>query len=266
MLTRAQIKENAKAGFRAAYWPGVGTLVLIFLVISASSALGIFPPLAIAAVVLLAPIYVGECGYFLGIYRRDGDTRVGRAFNIAFSQNYGRKLGGMLWMELWCFLWILLVYAPLIIGFVAVGATAYATDWPRGANVSQAMGAMGAASAFIIAVTIGLLVLAIIKMLAYYMTPYILADCPNVSATNALTLSKRMTKGHKGDIFVMGLSFIGWALLTALTFGILGIFWVGPYSMAAMAGQYDELKRNAIATVKQALDSTLFPERSTSWR
>jgi len=43
----------------------------------------------------------------------------------------------------------------------------------------------------------------IIKAIAYSMTYYILADCPNVTATNALKLSMKMTSGHKGKLFVM---------------------------------------------------------------
>jgi uncharacterized membrane protein len=58
----------------------------------------------------------------------------------------------------------------------------------------------------------------------------------------------RMTAGHKGKIFVMGLSFIGWLLLSALTGGILYIFYVGPYMNTSFAGMYEELKNNALRT------------------
>lgn len=88
----------------------------------------------------------------------------------------------------------------------------------------------------------------IVKSMAYFMTPYILADCPNVKAEDALKLSMRMTKGHKGKVFVMGLSFIGWALLSAVTFGIVGIVYAGPYMYTSFAGLYEELKKNALET------------------
>ncbi|MDD3920912.1 MAG: DUF975 family protein [Eubacteriales bacterium] len=78
------------------------------------------------------------------------------------------------------------------------------------------------------------------------MTPYILADCPNVKAQDALKLSIRMMNGHKADLFVFTLSFLGWMLLSGLTGGILYIFYVGPYMNNAMAGYYAELKENAI--------------------
>ena len=86
----------------------------------------------------------------------------------------------------------------------------------------------------------------IIKALSYSMTPFILAEHKNVPATEALKISMRMTQGYKGEIFVMGLSFIGWLILSALTAGILYIFYVGPYINTSFAGLYDELKKNAL--------------------
>jgi len=87
----------------------------------------------------------------------------------------------------------------------------------------------------------------IIKALSYSMTQYILANNPNVTATDALKLSKRMTHGHKGKILVLYLSFIGWQLLNALTLGILGIFYVNPYMFTSIAGFFVELRNLAVA-------------------
>jgi len=88
----------------------------------------------------------------------------------------------------------------------------------------------------------------VIKALSYSMTPYILANNPNVTATDALSLSKRMTNGHKGEIFVMYLSFFGWQLLNMLTLGILGIFYVNPYMYTSLAGLFVELRNTAVVT------------------
>ena len=87
----------------------------------------------------------------------------------------------------------------------------------------------------------------IMKAFAYSMTPYILANNPKISATNALKLSMRMTKGHKGKLFVLGLSFIGWSMLDLLTLGILGIVFVGPYMHTTYAGFFIELRNLAVA-------------------
>lgn len=86
----------------------------------------------------------------------------------------------------------------------------------------------------------------VVKAIAYSLTPYILIDCPKVSAKDALKLSMRMTNGYKIDIFIAELSFIGWSLLSALTFGILEVLYVGPYHSMTFAGIYQELKQNAL--------------------
>jgi uncharacterized membrane protein len=82
----------------------------------------------------------------------------------------------------------------------------------------------------------------IIAALRYSQAFYILADNPGMTATEAIEESKRMTDGHKWDLFVTGLSFIGWALLGACTFGILTFIYVIPYQNATFANCYRFLK------------------------
>lgn len=88
----------------------------------------------------------------------------------------------------------------------------------------------------------------IIKAISYSMTQYILADCPNVKATDALKLSMRMMSGHKWEYFVLGLSFIGWGLLSLLTLGILGVFFTDPYMRSSFAEYYLEVRNQALRT------------------
>ena len=82
---------------------------------------------------------------------------------------------------------------------------------------------------------------AIVKSYAYAMTPYILLDKPELSANEAITDSRMMMKGHKWELFLLDLSFIGWILLPLLTLGILFIY-VIPYMQAARAEFYRNLK------------------------
>lgn len=85
----------------------------------------------------------------------------------------------------------------------------------------------------------------IIKGYAYAMTPYILAENPNIKPMQAINLSCRMTKGHKLELFVLGLSFIGWYMLGALAFGI-GTAFVVPYDRATHAQFYLALRSEAL--------------------
>jgi len=82
----------------------------------------------------------------------------------------------------------------------------------------------------------------IVKGLGYSMTNYILAEDPDIGAKEALKKSEEMMKGHKGELFMLMLSFFGWGFLAALTCGILGIFYVGPYINATNAEFYKALK------------------------
>lgn len=82
----------------------------------------------------------------------------------------------------------------------------------------------------------------IVKSYAYSMAMYILADNPTMTAREALNKSKEMMNGHKMELFVLHLSFIGWAFLCSLTFGIAGIY-VIPYMSATVANFYNSLKQ-----------------------
>lgn len=82
----------------------------------------------------------------------------------------------------------------------------------------------------------------IVKTYSYAMTYYILNDHPELSANEAITKSREMMDGHKWDLFVLQLSFLGWDLLGMLTFGILNVLYVNPYRQYAMAEFYNSIK------------------------
>lgn len=78
----------------------------------------------------------------------------------------------------------------------------------------------------------------IIKSYEYRMVPYLLSENPNMDWHEALERSREMMKGNKWNVFVLDLSFYGWILLSALTFGILAIFYVNPYIQLTNAELY----------------------------
>ncbi len=92
----------------------------------------------------------------------------------------------------------------------------------------------------------------IVKSYAYRMVPYILADNPNIGARRAIELSNDMTRGHKFDMFVLDLSFIGWYLLGVLA-AFIGVLFVHPYKNATEAELYLVLRSNAIESRKCSL-------------
>lgn len=87
-----------------------------------------------------------------------------------------------------------------------------------------------------------LIVPGIIKGLAYSMYPYVLRDEPDLSVWQTLKKSEAIMKGYKGKLFLMYLSFVGWFILGAFTFGILYI-WLTPYVMTSTVRFYDDVRR-----------------------
>ena len=223
MKTRQEIKAIAKTQFKANYWNCVLAVLLVSVVLGVISVIG--------SAQNVQQITSG------------GDGAVSATLSVRAG------VGGLL---------SLLLSGPLTIGlnffFVKnyIGArdeisvtTPFSqafTNYPRKLGGSLWM------ALFIFLWSLLFIIPGIIKTFSYSMTEFILADCPNVKARDALKLSKRIMKGHKGELFVLYLSFIGWGILTALTVGILGIFYTGPYMQSTFAGYYLEVREEALRT------------------
>ena len=91
----------------------------------------------------------------------------------------------------------------------------------------------------------------LIKTYSYAMTPYILAENPGMTATDAITESRRIMDGNKWRLFCLGFSFIGWGLLCAAptlialfivsriaieTQSLAALLWIIPASIPSFIG------------------------------
>lgn len=90
----------------------------------------------------------------------------------------------------------------------------------------------------------------IVKSYAYAMTYYIAADNPELSSEECIHQSRMMMKGHKGKLFLLDLSYIGWLILSCFTFGIL-LLWVQPKMEAAHAHFYQDLLAKSSAKAEE---------------
>lgn len=88
----------------------------------------------------------------------------------------------------------------------------------------------------------------IVKSLSYSMSMYVLAENEGKPALECINESKTITNGHKMELFILNLSFIGWILLAIITFGIACI-WIVPYMNATFANTYRSLKPVSFETV-----------------
>ena len=86
-----------------------------------------------------------------------------------------------------------------------------------------------------------LIVPGIIKAMSYFLAPYILADNPSLSGEQAICQSMKMMEGHKMDLFLMTLGYLGFVLLSACLL-LIPLLWVVPYYQTTFARFYDSVK------------------------
>lgn len=89
---------------------------------------------------------------------------------------------------------------------------------------------------------IAALVFAAYRSYQFWPMALVQADHPQLNAEQVMERCKVMTEGHKFDLFVFDLSYLGWNILSLLTGGILSVLYVAPYKMIATAFVYEEMK------------------------
>lgn len=97
---------------------------------------------------------------------------------------------------------------------------------------------------FVFLWTLLLIIPGIVMSYAYSQAFFIMQDDPSIAPLDAIKKSKEMMYGKKWDLFCLDLSFIGWAILSALTCGI-GFLFLSPYMMAARTSFYNEVAGTA---------------------
>lgn len=81
----------------------------------------------------------------------------------------------------------------------------------------------------------------IIKHYSYSMSYFIKIDNPEFESKQCIDESRKLMKGHKWQLFVFDLSFIGWYIVGALCLGV-GTLWVNAYYKTALAEFYLAIK------------------------
>ena len=271
MFTRGDLKRAAKAELKVSYWLSFGVIFASMILggfsggfgggFSSSSTTqftnqienGNFDPyqLGVAAGAVIAsmlfifaivfvvkiflsnPIEAGTAHFFASAPYGN------RNFEVMFSSfkggRYGKITKAMFLRDLYLFLWSLIGIVPAVI-------IALAIIIPVSTNNHMTDGNMfGLIFGTVYPLTFAAMIPAIIKQYSYRLVPYIIADNPNFSAKEALTLSVNMMKGRKWFAFVLDLSFIGWILLGLLGC-FVGVYFVYPYIYATNAQFYLALR------------------------
>ena len=159
---------------------------------------------------------------------------------VAMSALSGTGIGG------------LIAYGPLTAGMIFL-----ALKWIKGENgdVSTFIDGLKvnltntiiAGAIISLAVGLGMIFLivpGVFIWLMFFPALYLLVENPEMDWKTALTRAKDMMEGHKMELFMLTLSFIGWILLGIITLGI-GLLWVTPWIEMAQVKFYEELKVEA---------------------
>ena len=97
-------------------------------------------------------------------------------------------------------------------------------------------------SLMVIGGTILLIVPGIIIAIGHSYIQEVYADNSNLKTKELLTKSWAVTNGHKMDLFILGLSFLGWVILAPFTIFILAI-WLIPYMNITFLLVYEDLTK-----------------------
>ena len=89
-----------------------------------------------------------------------------------------------------------------------------------------------------------ILVPAIYVTLSFSQTWFIIANDENISGYNALKESWNLMRGKRLKLFLLELSFIGWAILSVLTL-FIGFIFLAPYVQTSYAKFYDNLNESS---------------------
>ncbi|MCR5809522.1 MAG: DUF975 family protein [Clostridiales bacterium] len=215
-MDRVNIKQRAKAAFLGNYWKLVGTVLL--------------------AIILIGGIYV---------FTADKESLYGLKDGFSFSVNITSRP-----INYVAILYSIFVGNVVAVGLAKVGLAAFRNRefeladlfyFFTGGRYVRTMGTMALVTVFTTLGFICLVIPGIIVSLGLSQVVYLLVEDENIAYMDAIKKSWEMTRGYKGDLFVMILSFIGWFLLALVTFGIAGVLFVNPYLTLTFAGYHNDL-------------------------
>lgn len=232
-MTRAELKQQAKDSLRGRWGTAVGMVLLYEVIIAAISFVaGLIPGVgSIAVLVVSVPLAFGFIGQMLK-FSRNEEVGFVDFFSIGFG-NFGKS-----W-SIWGY--TLLKLLPLFIGYILVLIVMVILGVVLGMNGS-AESLLVILPIMIIAILV-IYVLMIIKAYLYILTEYIGNDNLEMSGKDIVNRSESLMKGHRWEFFVLQLSFLGWAILSVITFGI-GFLWLEPYMEITNIKFYESLANN----------------------
>lgn len=233
-MTASQIRQEARANLTGKWGKGaLITLCYLLIMWAISFVLAFIPMLgSIASTVISIPISYGLICSFIKLKRNEEVSYTGFLKDGFDSFAKSWAVAGNI---------LLKMILPIVIFIVAMilmsaGLVGTATLSLSG-DSSTGMGTLAIIASILYLVAY---VWIIVKSFLYVLAYYILFDNKDMSGKEIVEKSAELMKGHRWAYFWLSLSFIGWAILAAFTFGI-GYFWLAPYMMIATVIFYENL-------------------------
>lgn len=232
-MTRVELKKLSKSQLKGNWkWPVLVMLVYTIAVMvlsfipEFSESMGIYFISTIFVFGLEIWFFVGFANFFLRFSETDGKAKFD---DLVTSKKAVLKSLGLS---------ALMFVIGIILGFILVFCMTFIASYAiTTQNISSGMILGSIALGIIVSIPV------VILELALAMSPYIFVDKENLGFIESMGLSIKMMKGNKWKLFVIELSFIGWALLCILTLGI-GYLWLGPYMQLTITNFYIDLDNN----------------------
>lgn len=238
MLSTSEIKKQALNNLKGK-WSQVIVLTLIYTVVSSiiSMASNFVPGISILLLVVTVPFSYGLIYSFMKIYRNENFS-YGDLFTSSFT-NFAKVWKVTVHQLLKLIVPIILVFVSIIIMVIGVVfSTIVASN-----NSLESSSWMSILSLIFLLIGyfgyIASLIYLLVKELYYTLSYYILYDNPDMPAKEIVEKSKEIMNGQRGKYFCLELSFIGWILLSILTFGI-GLIFVTPYIQISALVFYED--------------------------
>lgn len=243
MQLNTELKMNGKAAMMKNYWPCVGVSFIVSLLTGGGGSVSTVNNLSDASDITESVVEDTATGL----------SNITDSFSLIPGWVGGVALGLVVAIAI-----VVLIFSFFVCNVIEVGGNRFfienrtsapgaglVFDGFRSGHYMNIVKALFFRDLFVFLWGCLLIIPGIVKGLEYMMVPYILAENPAMDRKDAFALSKQMMDGEKANAFWLGLSFIGWYLLSVFTCGILAIFFVNPYEKATFAELYAYNKEKA---------------------
>jgi len=189
-----------------------------------------------------------SCGMFRWFFLQREHKKMNSVDSLFYSfrkDTYKHIVSGMAWKLLWTFLWSFVSIIPILFPtaisiMYGMNTNEFIAGVRRNFGLTDSSAQIGAivtiAALFVIAALICIMI-NLNRYYSYFYTAYILIDDPTIGFREALRKSRQMSRGQKGKMFILDLSFIGWWMLVFLTCGFTAVA-LYPYLYATYTELY----------------------------